>query len=298
MAEATTLHVGTSAGQIPTLEQARDQARPLIADGHAVTIEIAGGDYPLDRALELGPEDGGSEQAPVTWCARQGEFVRIMAGTLLQGFEPVTDEAILEQLPKNAQGKVVQLDLKAAGVHDYGQPVAGGLELFIDGVPQTLARWPNVGFDRITGLVGGDPVDVRGTKGDKRGRLYVRRTRLDRWQRAADPWVHGYWFWDWSDQRQRVSHIDAEHGVLELEPPDHNYGYRTGQWYYAYNMLCELDEPGEWYLDREGGILYLWPPGGATDLAQAPRRGAGRDSTTLLIGSSHAPSRTSAPSPR
>ena len=26
------------------------------------------------------------------------------------------------------------------------------------------------------------------------------------------------------------------------------------------NVLEELDEPGEWYLDRAAGILYFWPP--------------------------------------
>lgn len=25
-------------------------------------------------------------------------------------------------------------------------------------------------------------------------------------------------------------------------------------------MLCEIDEPGEYYLDRTTGILYFWPP--------------------------------------
>ena len=36
--------------------------------------------------------------------------------------------------------------------------------------------------------------------------------------------------------------------------------------YYAFNLLEEIDQPGEWYLDRTGGVLYLYPP---TDLANA-----------------------------
>jgi hypothetical protein len=36
--------------------------------------------------------------------------------------------------------------------------------------------------------------------------------------------------------------------------------------YYAFNLLEEMDRPGEWYLDRESGILYLYPPG---DMSQA-----------------------------
>ena len=30
--------------------------------------------------------------------------------------------------------------------------------------------------------------------------------------------------------------------------------------YFAFNLLEELDQPGEWYLDRKQGILYFYPP--------------------------------------
>ena len=39
------------------------------------------------------------------------------------------------------------------------------------------------------------------------------------------------------------------------------YGCRAGALYYLYNILEELDEPGEWYLDRDSGMLYLYPTG-------------------------------------
>jgi hypothetical protein len=45
-----------------------------------------------------------------------------------------------------------------------------------------------------------------------------------------------------------------------LAKPYHHYGYRNGQWFYAFNVLAEIDQPGEWYLDRHAGILYFWPP--------------------------------------
>jgi len=71
--------------------------------------------------------------------------------------------------------------------------------------------------------------------------------------------------WDWSDQRHRLKSIDPEKRILEVEPPYHYYGYRKGQWFYAYNILAELDSPGEWYLDRETGTIYFYPP---TDIAK------------------------------
>ena len=72
--------------------------------------------------------------------------------------------------------------------------------------------------------------------------------------------MHGYWFWDWSDERQQVESIDTDKRIISVTPPYHNYGYRIGQWFYGLNILAELDKPGEWYLDRETGILYFWPP--------------------------------------
>ncbi|MCR4412165.1 MAG: right-handed parallel beta-helix repeat-containing protein [Thermoguttaceae bacterium] len=43
--------------------------------------------------------------------------------------------------------------------------------------------------------------------------------------------------------------------------PPHDYrGYKAGQRFRFLNVLEELDEPGEWYLDRASGVLYFWPP--------------------------------------
>jgi hypothetical protein len=125
----------------------------------------------------------------------------------------------------------------------------------------TLARWPNQGFVHIVDVVGGQPLDVRGTVGDTVGKFAYEGDRPKRWVGEKDIWLHGYWFWDWADEREKVEAIDTEHRVITLAPPYHTYGYRKGQWYYAFNLLSELDSPGEWYLDRDTGILYFWPPG-------------------------------------
>ena len=92
------------------------------------------------------------------------------------------------------------------------------------------------------------------------GRFMYDGDRPKRWVGEKDSWVHGYWFWDWSDERQKVESIDAERRIISVSPPYHGYGYRVGQWFYRLNILAELDTPGEWYLDRETGILYFWPP--------------------------------------
>lgn len=257
---------GSGNGPFASLERARDEiramkSRPGGLPAGGVTVKVAAGRHARTCALVLTDADSGSPAAPVVWAGTPGGATRLMGGGLLTGFGAVTDPRILEQLPAESRDRVLQVDLRVCGISDFGQATGGGLELFYDGQPMTLARWPNEGFAKIAGLVGGEPIDVRGTVGDAIGKFVYDGDRASRWVAEKDPWVHGYWFWDWSDQRHRVASIDPEARVISVEPPYHGYGYRVGQWYYGYNLLCELDRPGEWYLNRDTGLLYFWPPG-------------------------------------
>lgn len=255
---------GQSDRPLATLAGARDAIRrlkkagPLPAGG--VRVEIHAGRYELAKPLELGTADSGTPAAPIVYQGAKGQPKVICGGRRVKDFRPVTDPAVLARLEPGARGKVLQASLPAQGITDYGRADGSGLGLYFQDRPMTVARWPNEGFVRIVGLVGGNPVDVRGTKGDHIGKFYYDGDRPNRWQAENDAWLHGYWFWDWADQRQPLESIDTRLKILAVKPPYHSYGYRKGQWYYAFNLLAELDSPGEWYLDRTSGILYFWPP--------------------------------------
>lgn len=251
-------------GPLASLEGARNAIRALRKEGGiakgGVTVEVRGGRYELTRPLELTAEDSGSEAAPIAYRAAKGETVILSGGKELTEWKPVSDRAIVERLDALARGKVLQADLHALGVQDLGTMTGNRMDLIFDGKPMTLARWPNEGFVSIVDVTPEDPVDVRGTKGSKVGKFTYEGDRPKRWSKENDAWVHGYWFWDWSDQRQKVASIDTEKHMISVEPPYHGYGYRKGQWFYAFNLLSEIDRPGEWYVDRKSGVLYFWPP--------------------------------------
>lgn len=255
-------------GPLATLGGARQAIRALKARGDwpadGVVVQVHEGTYSIDETLRFGDGDGGTPEGAVVYRAA-GDHVRLLAGTVVAAFSPVTDEAVLERLPEAARDHVVQADLAALGITDYGSAAGAGVELFFNDQPMILARWPNEGFTRIVEEAGGDRFDIRGTWGDRIGKWVYEGDRPARWLEEPDAWVHGYWFWDWSDQRHRIQSIDPEARILEVEPPYHNYGYRKGQWYYAYNLLTELDMPGEYYIDRERGVLYFWPPSDPAD---------------------------------
>lgn len=255
------VHPEGTDGAFKTLEEARDAIRAAKAAGNladGAEVRVHGGDYVRETPFTLAAEDSGTAEAPIRYVA-DGR-ARLLGGRVIEGFVPVTDEAVLARLDESARGSVQQVDLKALGLTDYGSPAGGGMELFFDGKRMTLSRWPNEDFATIADIVVDDGHKIHGIPGSTVGKFVYEGDRPARWLEEPDAWVHGYWFWDWSEQRHPIESIDTENKILSVKEPYHGYGYRKGQWYYAYNLLCELDRPGEWYLDREKGLLYFWPP--------------------------------------
>ena len=251
-------------GPFATLARARDEIRKWkkaskLPEG-GVTVIVRGGIHELKEPLALTAEDGGTKQSPIVYQAAENEKVIISGGRQVKEFQPVKDAAVLARLDESARGKVLAADLRAMGISNFGSANGGGIQLYFQDKPMTLARWPNEGFVKIVDVLKNEPVDCRGTTGDKVGKFVYDGDRPKRWIGEKDPWVHGYWFWDWSDQRHKIASIDPEGRVISVARPYHIFGYRKGQWYYGMNLLAELDSPGEWYVDRQAGILYFWPP--------------------------------------
>jgi len=265
---------GTEAAPFATLERARDAARSALKAGEPVEVILHGGTYELKSPLVLGLEDSGTSSAPAIWQAAPGEEVRISGGRWVTDWKPVSDPAIKARLDPAVRDRVLQAGMKAAGVTDYGEMSGGfakqgstGIELFVDDAPMQIARYPNRGFIKIADVMGPTPVNDRGHKGTKEGIFRVEDSRVARWAQESDPRAMGYWCWDWADERQKIASIDPRKLVVTLAPPWHSFGYSAGQYFYGFNLLCEIDEPGEWYLDHASGLLYLLPPGGV-----APKR--------------------------
>lgn len=258
-------------GPFATLERARDairhlkQSHGLPEDG--IVVWLRGGDYVRTASFELTAEDSGARECPISYRAFPGESVRLLGGCILRGFEPVTDPVVLERLPACGRGAVVQADLKEQGITDYGSLKArgfgrsiqpGALELFFDGEPMTRARWPNGEWARIASVPEGS-----------QGVFLYEGDRPDRWADVEDIWLHGYWTWDWAESRERIRSIDTTARRIETHPPHGVYGYKAGARYYAENILEELDEPGEYYVDARTGLLYFWPPASVENVEAA-----------------------------
>lgn len=295
---------GSAAQPFATLARARQAVRELkqrgLPDG-GVTVVVRGGVYRLTETLALTGEDGGTAEAPVVWRSAPGETVRLMGGARLTGFAPVTDPAVRERLAPEARDQVRQVDLTAAGVTRFGVPVPGSAataQLYCNQRHLPLARYPNQGWLRIADVPqtgeeqhrgmyrGPNPVIRDGIPAGKHyGRFVYDGDRPSRWRAAPDIWLLGYWVVDYREAYARVARIDADQRAVWPAKPYPYYGLHKGDRYCFLNVLEELDSPGEWYLDRQSGRLYLWAP---EDLAQAEVTFPDLDQPLVsLIGAEH-----------
>jgi len=261
-----------SDGPFATLPRARDAIRQLKKSsglpGDGVTVWIAPGMYSLEKGLELTAEDSGAAGKPILYRAAEGQ-VRVTGGKTVTGWRKVEDPTVLARLDAPARGNVLQADLKAQGIAEYGRlrsrgfgraTVPAALELFFKDQPMTLARWPNNGFEKITGSPDSARDEHGGTLGKLPAGFNYEGNRPQRWADTDDIWIHGYWAYDWANSYEHVASLDTQKRLIKTSPPHGNYGFRKGQRFYFLNILEELDEPGEWYLDRKTGVLYFWPP--------------------------------------
>ena len=267
---------GTREKPFASLEKARDAIRALKAKGALpgpVCVRLLPGEYPVERTIELTAADSGTEAAPIVYRAdKQGAAV-LYGGRRLDGFIPVTDPVVLGRLPAEARGKVFQCDLKKAGITDYSPlaergfgftPPPSTLEVFFNGTPLTLARWPNAGF-----VNGGKIVQPGSKPANKPSVFEYLDDRHARWANAEDAWLFGYFRHGWADRTLKIRSINLTAKQVACGPYDDLFGENMNPvpWfnrgrikYFAFNLLEELDQPGEWYLDRKTGLLYCYPP--------------------------------------
>ncbi len=268
---------GTRKAPFASLTAARDSVRAVNAgDGlpeGGVTVWLRGGAYSLTESLQLGPEDSGTEATPVTWQAWGKEKVWLNGGQTVDAadFRPITDEAINARLDPGARGNVMQLDVDRLGIEYLEQlpesflgftgeyPVM--LEVFCNGERMQLARWPNEGFSHFDEIVDSGSGLRDRTGPERSGIISYEGDRPSRWDMEEGVWLLGYWARAYVCEVARIASIDTDARQMTFANSMH-YGLDTwgAKRFFAMNILEELDRPGEWFLDRERGRLYFWPP--------------------------------------
>ncbi|MGB9689392.1 right-handed parallel beta-helix repeat-containing protein [Thermogutta sp.] len=268
-------HSGTADAPLASLAAARDRIRQIRKEQSlprgGITVLVHRGIYRMSETLELTEEDSGTADSPIVYRAADNETPVFTGGTVLTGAEPVRDHAIRDRLPQSVRDKVLQIDLRANGIKDLGSlgprgfglagyPAHPWVDVYFNDRPGTLARWPNEGFLAIQGLA-----TPAGDAGAGKPAVWKVEGRPLGWAPSDDIWMFGYWRYLWAGTTIQVAKIDPQSRQLTTAGSS-GYGFGEGMPYYFFNVLEELDQPGEWYLDRTRGILYFYPPGDISKL--------------------------------
>ena len=180
--------------------------------------------------------------------------------------------------------------MKKAGKTNMDEvPLTPTNEVFYDNAPMTVARYPNgdkwLSIKKKTDVINGGAVPRYWEENMKGYAEYVPEENRDindcftfryedenpeymkRWQGAADAKMFGFWYHSWATQSVGIKSIDAENGTITSDIPSY-FGLRTDvndyAKYYVFNLIEELDTPGEYYLDRANLKLYFYKSDGMT----------------------------------
>ena len=256
---------GTKDRPFATIERARDAARQ--AKGSIVVL--AAGTYRLTKTFTLDDRDSGTTYT--------GKDARISGGVAIpnSAVKPVTDPVVLERLLPEVRGRVLEVDLRALGVSNFGsigprgfaRPyVPAPLEVFVDDEPLTLAQWPKPGQPGVPigKVLDKGSITRKGEKPDRGGTFEFKTDRPARWSHATDVWITGLFANGYADNTVQVKAFDLEKNTITTVQP-HLYGFQSGAgWnrWTALNLLEEISLPGEYMADKSSGKLYFLPPKG------------------------------------
>lgn len=152
------------------------------------------------------------------------------------------------------------------------------MEFYVDGKAMTVAQYPNTGYMKIKKIISqmsSAPTEMRDAYGEAAIQMrneylalpeeektpFIVQPDTDRakyWTEAKDALLWGRFYWEWADQSIPITHVDTDTGAITTKYPS-VYGALEDRVMYAYNLVEELDMPGEYYIDRDSEILYYYP---------------------------------------
>jgi hypothetical protein len=235
-------------GPLRTLARARDAVRELrkkLTSDRPVRVIVRGGSYYQVRPLEFGTDDSGSETAPTTYEAAKDEQVLISGGRALSG------------------GRWGDLNGRKAWILDLPEVKSSQWrfkQLFIKGKRRPRSRLPRKGLFHIDSLPGYDAkaggyAFLQGTR-----EFRFQGSDLKPWTNLADVEVIGAS--RWLDAHMHIESVDPKTRRVKLDRAslftlDKNSGGPSDYW--VENVREAVTGPGEWYLDRGEGRLYILP---------------------------------------
>jgi len=257
---------GTKEHPFATLEKARDALRLKKSSGlpaGGVTVHVGAGRYSLDKPFVLTPEDSGTEEAPIVYSG-DGTHPLITAGRRITGWHEVSEGLWAADLPEVKSGQW------------YFE------QLFVNGRRATRARNPKEGYYYmdLNGGMGADPKTGKLKDFSHCGFHALHDSDIKDFSGLSGTALNDVTLtvlWNnWISTKVRVASVDPKSRLVTLTGTPHegqHSFFERGTRYVVENCSSALDSPGEWFLNRDGTLLYKPLPGEDMTVAEvfAPR---------------------------
>lgn len=233
----------------------RDGSWSTTAISEPITVWLRGGRYEVSEPIILGPQDS----FPVTYAAYKREKPILDGGVRIHGWKT--------QKVNGRRAWVAELPEVAAGRWAFRQ-------LFVDGRRAPRSRWPKQGLFTMESSPGMRVPAGWGNGGQTQ--FVAAEGQVRNFAHPGD--VEVVYLHFWIEERSNLASVDATKRMVTMARPScsslvASWGTKLADYYYD-NVLEELSEPGEWYLERATGKLYYLPlPGEDPEktLVYAPR---------------------------
>lgn len=259
---------GTKEKPFGTIAKARDAARKSVGKTETTTIYLRGGTYIFENTLEFGANDKNIVLIP--W---QNEPVIFSGGITVSPtkVKRLDQTTFANEFAENVRKKIGVLNLRELNISDYGQLHNVGfsrpyqpswMELFINDKPGQLARWPNDSTVAMGRVIDKGSVPRNGDNSNRGGKFEYGTDRPAGWKKSKDIWISGYFNYGYAEDAVKLAAMDTVTKTFTTAQP-HIYGFDSDKnWnrWYAYNIPEEIDQDGEYYLDRERGLLFFYLP--------------------------------------
>lgn len=262
---------GSEEEPLRTLEKAIDVANEMREDSDKlIEILLREGTYSVTNTIKI--INSQKDDSLLKISAYQDEKVTINAGVdiPLSAMNIADSDFTNAIIDKPNAGSVLQYNLKDAQIEDLGEISLRGhlisdekeaqAELSLNGEVQKLAGWPNGEYTGLIKPTDSNEYGKRTKSGIANGCSFkVNYDRPSQWSKPEQAWLSGTIGPNYEFDYYPVSRFDSEEkrvylsrGALEK--------YYTEPYYRFENVPEELDEPGEYYIDRQSGMLYFYPP--------------------------------------
>lgn len=262
---------GSEEEPLRTLEKAIDVANEMREDSDKlIEILLREGTYSVTNTIKI--INSQKDDPLLKISAYQDEKVTINAGVdiPLSAMNIADSDFTNAIIDKPNAGSVLQYNLKDAQIEDLGEISLRGhlisdekeaqAELSLNGEVQKLAGWPNGEYTGLIKPTDSNEYGKRTKSGIANGCSFqVNYDRPSQWSKPEQAWLSGTIGPNYEFDYYPVSRFDSEEkrvylsrGALEK--------YYTEPYYRFENVPEELDEPGEYYIDRQSGMLYFYPP--------------------------------------